>query len=169
VKSLAAADAGVGSVTVFLAGSQSPGTGPRLVLDATRKLLVNHIAPLSDVQPAYAPKGKHLLAAVIVGADVGVQDLAALGERARLDVATMLGHAPGSWHVLESVHVPFSQFAQPPGIFRKLPGNVTPARGLFLATEATVDSSYNGAMVSGETAASIVKRELAFIGEAFGD
>ncbi len=169
VQSLAAADAAVGSITVFLAGTQAPGTGPRLVLDATRKLLVNHIAPLSDVQPAYAPKGKHLLAAVIVRKDVEGQDLEHLGERARLDVAAMLGHAPGSWRVLESVHVPFSQFAQPPGIFRKLPGNVTPTGGLILATEATVDSSYNGAMVSGETAASIVKRELAFREEAFRD
>ena len=58
--------------------------------------------------------------------------------------------------------VSFSQFAQPPGIYRRLPGNVTPTRGLFLASEATVDSSCNGAMLSGETAAAIVQRELAF-------
>jgi hypothetical protein len=44
-------------------------------------------------------------------------------------------------------------------------------RGLVVASEATVDSSYNGAMLSGETAASIVRRELAFaaVGTGHGD
>ena len=74
----------------------------------------------------------------------------------------MLGHAPEDWRVLETVVVPYSQFAQPPGIYRRLPGNVTPIRGLYLASEATVDSSYNGAMTSGETVAGIVRRDLAF-------
>jgi phytoene dehydrogenase-like protein len=66
------------------------------------------------------------------------------------------------WRVLDVVHLPFSQFAQPPGIYRRLPGNVTPIGGLYLASEATVDSSYNGAMTSGEIAAGLVRRELAF-------
>ena len=55
----------VGCTTVFLAGARRPPTGPRLVLDGTRALLVNHVAPLSEVQPSYAPPGRHLLAAVI--------------------------------------------------------------------------------------------------------
>lgn len=152
---------GVPCVTVFLAGSREPGTGPRLVLDATRQLLVNHLAPLSAVQPAYAPAGQHLLAAVIVGDAAREGDLDALSRRARDDAAIMLDHEAADWRVLESVRVPFSQYAQPPGIYRRLPGNVTPTRGLYLASEATIDSSYNGAMWSGETAAGIVRRELA--------
>jgi phytoene dehydrogenase-like protein len=140
---------GIPSVTVFLAGSRSPDTGPRLVLDATRRHLVNHLAPLSAVQPAYAPPGQHLLAAVIVG-----------------EAAKMLGHRTDDWRVLDVIRVPFSQFSQPPGSYRRLPGNVTPIRGLYLASEATVDSSYNGAVRSGEVAAGIVRRELAVASRA---
>lgn len=162
VEALAVAGDGVPSVTVYLAGARRPDTGPRLVLDATRTMLVNHIAPLSEVQPSYAPEGQHLIAAVIVGEAADRGDLDDLAEHARLDAAMMLGHAPGSWRVLEIARVPFSQFAQPPGIYRRLPGNVTPTRGLVLAGEATVDSSYNGAMLSAESAAAIVRRELAF-------
>jgi hypothetical protein len=78
----------------------------------------------------------------------------------------MLGHSVEDWRVLEVVQAPFSQFMQPPGIYRRLPGNVTPTKGLYLASEATVDSSYNGAVWSGETPAGIVRRELAdFSGE----
>ena len=150
----------VGGVTIYLAGSRRPPTGPRMVLDGTRSLLVNEIAPLSEVQPAYAPPGRHLLAAQVIGHEE--MDTHELSERARLDVATMLQDAPGSWQVIDVIRTPRAQFAQPPGIYRRLPANVTAVAGLTLAGEATVDSSYNGAVLSGETAAAIVHRELAF-------
>jgi phytoene dehydrogenase-like protein len=150
----------VGGVTVYLASSRRPPTGKRMVLDGTRSLLVNEIAPVSEVQPAYAPPGRHLLAAEILGnTDMDPHELS---ERARLDVATMLQDAPGSWEVIDVIRTPHAQFAQPAGIYRRLPANVTAVAGLTLASEATVDSSYNGAVLSGETAAAIVHRELAF-------
>lgn len=162
VSSLANAVDGLPSVTVYLGGAREPGIGSRLVLDATRRLLVNEVAPLSAVQPSYAPRGRHLIAAVIVGDPARDGDMEELGQRAREDAATMLGHAPDDWRILRIDHVPFSRFAQPPGVYRRLPGNMTPTNGLYLASEATIDSSYNGAMLSGETAAGIVRRELAF-------
>jgi phytoene dehydrogenase-like protein len=152
---------GVGSLTVFLAGRRDPGVGARLVLDGTGRMTLNHLAPLSTVQPAYAPSGSHLLAAVIVGKHLDEGDDATLAARARDDVATLLGHAPGDWDVVQTVHVPFSQFAQPPGIYARLPGNQTATDGLFLASEATVDSSYNGAIASGEAAARLVQQAVA--------
>lgn len=159
---LANAGKGLPSLTVYLGGERDPGTGPRIVLDATRRLLVNEIAPLSAAQPSYAPPGRHLIAATIVGEAADADDLDAVAVQARDDAATMLGHDASDWTILRVDRVPFSQFAQPPGIYRRLPGNVTPTRGLFLASEATVDSSYNGAMLSGEAAAAIAQRELAF-------
>jgi phytoene dehydrogenase-like protein len=159
---LANASQGLPSLTVYLGGERDPGTGPRIVLDVTRRLLVNELAPLSAAQPSYAPPGRHLIAAAIVGEAADASDLEAVALQARDDAATMLGHAPDDWTILRVDRVPFSQFAQPPGIYRRLPGNVTPTRGLFLASEATVDSSCNGAMLSGEAAVAIVQRELAF-------
>jgi len=152
---------GVGSLTVFLAGRRDPRIGPRLVLDGTGRLTLNHLAPLSTVQPAYAPPGSHLLAAVIVGTRLAAGDDAALAVRARDDVAVLLGHAPGDWEIVRAVRVPFSQFAQPPGIYARLPGNQTAIGGLYLAGEATVDSSYNGAIASGEAAARFVQNAVA--------
>jgi phytoene dehydrogenase-like protein len=152
---------GVGSLTVFLAGRRDPGIGPRLVLDGTGRLTLNHLAPLSTVQPAYAPPGSHLLAAVIVGKRLDEGDDATLALRARDDVAMLLGHAPGDWDIVRTVRVPFAQFAQPPGIYERLPGNQTAIGGLYLASEATVDSSYNGAIASGEAAARLVQQAAA--------
>jgi hypothetical protein len=42
-----------------------------------------------------------------------------------------------------------------------LPGNQTATGGLYLASEATVDSSYNGAIASGEAAARLVQQAVA--------
>lgn len=154
---------GLGSLTVYLAGERDPRIGPRLVLDGTGRGTVNHLAPLSAAQPGYAPPGRHLLAAVVVGEHLAADD-GDLAERARRDAAAMLGHDAGEWRVLRVDRIAFSQFAQPPGVYAALPRNGTGETGLYLATEATVDSSYNGAITSGEGAARAVLRDLSLRG-----
>lgn len=160
IDQLPSAGEGVGSVTIFLEGERDPGVGPRLILDGTGRCVVNHVAPLSAVQPSYAPSGRHLIAAVVVGEAQALPD-DMLVERAHRDVATMLGHQMSDWNVLAIRRIPFSQFAQPPGIYATLPQAETTRAGLFLASEATVDSSYNGAILGGEAAAREVLRFLA--------
>ena len=143
----------VGSVTVYLAGNTSSGnaTGKWLVLDGTGRRHVNHIAPLSAVQPTYAPSGKQLVAAVLLGETVLAAADDTLVEVAVRDVTAMLGDA--GWQVVGIERVPFSLYAQPPGIHRRLPDATTGVEGLYLASDATVDASVNGAMLSGEAAA----------------
>jgi phytoene dehydrogenase-like protein len=154
----------VGCVTVYLATEHDPGTGPMLVLDGTGRQPVNHIAPLSAVQPSYAPAGQHLLAAVLLGDEALARDDDANGALAAEAVATMLGFArPG---VVEVVRVPFSLYRQPPGIHRVLPDAVTGVRGLFLASDATIDASVNGAIMSGEDAAHAVRLAIGDTGTA---
>ena len=160
IAALPGSDQGIGSTTVYLTGERHPGIGPRLLLDGTGQLHVNHLAPLSVVAPTYAPPGRHLLAAVLLG-EAQASDDEHLGWQARNDAATMLGQHPAAWSPLAVVRVPFSQYAQPPGIYDRLPTNRTETPGLFLASEATVDSSYNGAMLSGEAAAAAVRDALA--------
>lgn len=150
----------VGCTTVYLtpaaSDGQPPPLGKRLTLDGTGTLSVNHLAPVSNVAPAYAPPGRHLLAAVLIGDHAKDPDDDALARRARDDAARMMGQPADAWRVLSTVRVPFSQYAQPPGIYGRLPAVTTSTPGLYLASEATVDSSYNGAITSGERAARAV-------------
>lgn len=154
----------VGCTTVYLTRGNGndarPPLGKRLTLDGTGTLAVNHLAPLSNVAPAYAPSGQHLLAAVLIGENATDPDDEAIARRARDDAARMMGHAAEDWRPLATIRVPFSQYAQPPGIYDTLPDVTTSTPGLFLASEATVDSSYNGAITSGERAADAVIRHL---------
>ena len=150
---------GVGNVTVYLAGERDPGIGRRLALDGTGTLPINQLAHLSAVAPSYAPPGRHLLSAAMLGGEpLAEPDDDVLGRQARDAAATMLCHDPAWWTPLAVVRVPFAQFAQPPGIHARLPDPATSTPGLFLATEATVDSSLNGAILGGETAAAAVLR-----------
>ncbi|MGB3329472.1 MAG: FAD-dependent oxidoreductase, partial [Thermomicrobiales bacterium] len=145
---------GVGSTTVFLAApaaEEVTALGATLVLDGTGSLAVNHIAPLSNVQPTYAPAGQALLAAVLLGDRWLHAADETTAEATLADAAHMTG-IPGL-RVVGIRRVPFSLTVQPPGIHRILPDAITGRPGLFLAGEATVDSSTNGAILSGEAAA----------------
>ncbi len=147
-------DAGLGCITVYLAGERDPGLGRRLLLDGTGHLTVNNLADLSAVQPGYAPSGQRLLAAMLVGPEAMAMSDAAATDAAHEDAAIMLGHSAHHWRPIGLVRVPFAQFAQPPGIYDRLPPTVTSTPGLIYAGESTVDSSVNGAILAGEAAAS---------------
>lgn len=155
VSALPGVERGLGSVTVYLVGERNPGTGPRLVLDGSGTRTINELAPISLAAPSYAPPGRFLLAAVVVGDAMRFAD-DELAERARTDTAKMLGHDRSDWTALSTVRVPFSQFAQPPGVHATLPQASTDVPGVFIGGEALVDSSYNGALIGGELAARAV-------------
>ena len=156
----------VGCVTVYLASDEDAGVGTYLTLDGTGKQPVNHIAPLSTVQPDYAPSGQHLVAAVLVGEEWLGQDADSVGETARQSVATMLGQDAASWRVIDVVQVDYCFYQQSPGIHRRLPDATTGVQGLYLASDATVDASVNGAIMSGEDAAHAVRMAHGDVGRA---
>jgi hypothetical protein len=61
---------------------------------------------------------------------------------------------------LAVVRVPFAQFAQPPGFYQTLPANETGIARLIVAGEATLSSSIQGAMLSGQRAAEAALRAI---------
>ena len=121
---------------------------------------MNHIAPLSNVAPSYAPQGKHLIAAVLLDSpDLRGRNPDSIVQLARADAARMLGQNIEDWEAVSTVTVPFSQFRQPPGFVAHLPRNRTETLGLYLAGEYTVDASINGALTSGLNAAEAILRD----------
>lgn len=151
---------GIGCTTVYLAGSRDPGIGKTLLLNGSGFGGVNHIAPLSNVAPSYAPQGKHLIAAVLLDTpDLRGRNPESVVQLARAESARMLGQNIEDWEAVSTVTVPFSQFWQPPGYVAHLPRNRTATLGLYLAGEYTVDASINGALASGLNAAEAILRD----------
>ena len=138
--------------------------GPRL--DAADRLLLNagdgdgpnHVVQLSSVAPEYAPDDRNVLSATFLGTS----------EDAEEDLAARTASALGAWYPerrlgLEVVHtdrIEFAQFAQPPGVYDRLPGVRAPDGPVYLAGEYTEASSLNAAMESGRTAARAVASDL---------
>jgi phytoene dehydrogenase-like protein len=151
------------SVTcVYFGLTESLYSGPKLLLNANPNAFVNNAVQLSNVSPALAPQGQHLLSATVLGLpELSDADLAA---RCREDMAPWFpGKDLTRARHLATYRIRFAQFRQPPGSFATLPVNTTTTEGLFLAGEYTQSSSISGAMESGAQAAKAV---LAFLAQS---
>jgi len=146
--------------TVYFAGERAVFAGRKIALNPAQDAFVNHASLLTNVAPEYAPPGKHLLAASILGVPAMGND--ELAKRALRDLHRMFdGDRPAQaalaqYQPLRVYRIPYGQFSQPPGIHPTLPDNRTGRPGLYLASEITEASSLNAAMVSGEKCAQAI-------------
>ncbi|MFB6086123.1 MAG: NAD(P)/FAD-dependent oxidoreductase [Halodesulfurarchaeum sp.] len=111
----------------------------------------NIVASLSAVAPSFTPDGRALLAASTPGEpDLDPETQA---ERTRKTIASWYPAASfDGLRLLETVDVPFAQYAQPPGTHDSLPSVTAPQGSVYLAGDITTDSSINGALLSGRRA-----------------
>ena len=142
----------VGSTTLYFAGDEPLWRGKKIRLNANPDAFVNDCAMISSVAPEYAPPGKHLLSASVLGTR-GESD----GELARRALDDLRRLVPPdrleTYRFLRSYRVTYAQFDQPPGFRSVLPKTIHPEQGLWLAGEYFDTSSINGAIGSGETTA----------------
>ncbi|CAN5180042.1 NAD(P)/FAD-dependent oxidoreductase [soil metagenome] len=128
------------------------GSGKKILLNAEDGAFVNNAVEMSNISEKYAPPDRHLLYAVaLTGMDLSD------GELYRRGIEDLSRWYPSAdFRPLDLRRIPYGQFAQPPGIHRRLPDNRTQTPGLVLAGEYTEDASINGSMLSGEKAAGAV-------------
>lgn len=165
---ISAPEGALHTAAVYFAGSQPLTHSRKLILNAAPEAFVNNAQVLSNVAPSYAPVGRHLLSATVIG-ERNLSD-SQMVINAMRDLRRMFEGNPRALQALDT-HYPlrvyrirYAQFPQPPGVYRTLPGNKTDHPNLFVAGEWTESSSINGAMTSGERCAGLVGqhvRELA--------
>jgi phytoene dehydrogenase-like protein len=139
-------------------------TSRKIVLNAASNPLVNNAQMISNVAPSYAPPGRHLLSAAVLGVpEMSDTELIVAVVR---DLRQMFAgnnqalRALSTYYPLRVYRIPYAQFPQPPGIYRTLPSHGTMLQSLYIAAEYTDASSINGAMTSGERCAATVGQEL---------
>ena len=154
----------MGSVCLYFAGDEQLYPQRKILLNTENNAFVNEAVLLTNIAPTYAPPHKHLLSVTVLDAPQG--DDAQLAARCLDEMASWFPDRNlKRWRLLKTYRIPFSQFAQPPGIYEQLPDNATPIEGLYLAGEYTKSSSIQGAMHSGEYAArKIVKTTMEVLG-----
>jgi phytoene dehydrogenase-like protein len=151
------------ATAVYLAGTRPVYAGRKIVLNAAPSALVNNAQQLTNVVPEYAPPGRHLLSAVVLGLPL-MNDrelvIAVMRDLRRMfagDVAAL--RALDTYYPLRVYRIRYAQFPQPPGIYATLPPNRTGQPGLYAAAEWTEGSSINGAMTSGEHCAAAIAED----------
>ena len=150
--------AGLGTVTLYWAGDAPLTPHRKIWLNTDPRGIINNAVQLSNIAPTYAPAGRHLLSATVLGVpDISDAELYAQAED---ELVRMFGVAAQHYQRLRMYRIPFAQFVQPPGIHPQLPANRTTVDGLYVAGEFTEASSINAAMISGEKAARVVVRDL---------
>jgi len=154
-----------GTVNLYWQGSQAVYRGNKIVLNANPRPFVNNAVQISNIAPEFAPPGRHLLSATVLGVPDG--DDATLYALALTDLLGMFAGngaaqaALSAYQPLALYRIPYGQFAQPPGIHPTLPPNDPGLPGILFAGEFTAASSQNAAMISGEKAAALILGEPA--------
>lgn len=123
-----------------------------IILDTSPNRVINNIALVSNVAPEYAPHGKHLLCATILGCPEADDDRLFNQTREAL-IKLFPESADYGWEALKIYRVSNAQFAQNPGVWDVLATIQSPLPGLELAGEYRVSSSIHGALQSGTDAA----------------
>ncbi|MEO1131603.1 MAG: NAD(P)/FAD-dependent oxidoreductase [Cyanobacteria bacterium J06639_1] len=116
--------------------------------------VINNCVQLSNISPALAPAGQHLLSVTVLGLLEMSEE--ALRDRCLKELQAWFPNFDCSTlNYLKQYRIHLAQFDQPPGIRDRLPAARTSISGLILAGDYTRQSSIDGAMASGEEAAAI--------------
>jgi phytoene dehydrogenase-like protein len=134
----------------------SPLRRPSLILDGGGAGPALNVVVMSEVQPAYAPPGRALIAAAVPGAQALSDDLT---ERVRQQLAGWLDADTSDLTPLRTDVIPHGQPDQRPPLHPRR--RVSLGAGLFVCGDHRDTASLQGAMFSGERTASAVLRHLA--------
>ena len=142
--------------TFYFGADRAPIDEPTLVLDGDRREIVANSIVLSNAAPEYAPAGKSLIAASVVGmsAPSGASEAVV-----RVELARMYGVPTDDWQLIGVVPVPRALPAAPvPQSTLRKP--VDMGDGLFVAGDHRDSPSLQGALAGGWRTAGAVLASL---------
>jgi phytoene dehydrogenase-like protein len=145
-------------VTAFsFEAPEPPVRGPWLLLDGDGRGPVNNAAVMSEVAPEYAPAGKALVSASVLGAH---DDVAALELAVRAQLRTWFGGAVEGWRLLRADVVHDALPAEPPSALEPAQRPVRTPTGITVCGDHRDNASIDGALTSGRRAAESVLSHL---------
>ncbi len=139
-----------GVTCVYYSAAASPIPGPWLVVNGEGGPINNLCVP-SEAAPRYAPPGRSLVSATILGA--AEPDLEAVDHQ----LSSWFGSSVKGWQHLRTYRIPRALPAYPVGSFTGQP--VRLAAGLYACGDHREHPSLNGALASGRRAAAAVLAE----------
>jgi phytoene dehydrogenase-like protein len=147
------------SVTCFYYSADVPPVPlPMLVLNGDGAGPVNNFCVISQVAPAYAPAGKHLVSVSVLGTHA-LTDVQ-LGGFIIAQMKNWFGKVASSWQLLRSYRITHAQPQQLPGALEPPQRPIRIRPGIYVCGDHRDNASINGALVSGTRAAEAVFSDL---------
>jgi phytoene dehydrogenase-like protein len=148
---------GRSTVCLYYAAPESPLDNPILVLDGDNAGPINNVVVPSDVAPGYAPDGRALVGAVVVGDPPGPDD--DLERAVREQLIDWFGLEAGGWDHLRTMRIPYALPNQSPPFLQTPERDVRRRPGLYVCGDHRRTGSLNGAIAAGRAAARAVLQD----------
>jgi phytoene dehydrogenase-like protein len=145
-----------GLTTFYFGADHAPLDEPTLLLDGDRREIIANTVVMSNAAPSYAPAGKSLIAASVVGVSA---PSGASEQVIRVELARLYGVPTDDWDLLSVVSLPHALPAAPApqGDLRK---PISLGDGLFVAGDHRDSPSIQGALAGGWRTAGAVLTAL---------
>ena len=145
------------TVTSYFAAGQAPTRQPLLILDGEGSGPANHVAVMSNVAPAYAPAGEHLIS--VSGVDEAARDPDSFRDAVPAQLRRWFGDSVDAWRHLRTYRIPHALPRHPAGSLAHRGDPAQRSDGLIVAGDYSEFGAIQGALASGRRAADeILKR-----------
>ncbi len=143
---------------VYLTADQSPLSKPLIALNAREERFVNNFCVMNQIAPDYAPAGKYLLSATILGQADGSDE--ELSERVKQEMAFWFGEQTSRWQFLKTYRIEYALPNQDT-VAHSLDAQQARLRdGLYAAGDYQLNGSINAAIRAGYQVADIMAGDL---------
>ncbi len=146
------------TTNLYFAADKAPFKDAIIALNAKPNALVNNLCVLSEVSSAYAPAGKALISASVVGlANEADENLV---QRVKAELKTFFGTSVEQWQFLKSYRI---EYALPctKSVRNALPKDaICLDETLYVCGDHLLNGSLNAAMKSGRLVAELVAKDF---------
>ena len=142
---------------IYFAADEAPIDRPFIVLngDGASRGPVNNLCVPSLVSKAYAPNGRHLISASILGSHRATDNVA-LETAVTAQLTSWFGPQVAKWDHLRTYHVPHALPKQDPPALSQIERSVRIRPDVYVCGDHRDQSSIQGALTSGRRAAEAV-------------
>ncbi len=146
------------TICLYFTSNVTPQSRPILMLNNAPQRLVNHIAVMSEVSTAYAPKGKSLISVSMVGLPEGSDE--ELINQAKKELYCLFGRSVQYWDFLKIYRIRYALPDQKTVTNEVTEKDVRINKNLYICGDHLLNGSTNASLLVGRKTAEFIAASL---------
>lgn len=144
----------LGTTNIYFWADKAPSGSDWLMLCADPNSFVNTVAVVSQINPSYAPRGKHLISVSTTG--VVEENTQAAVKRVKQEMKPYFGEEVQYWHHLKTYKIRYALPNQQHVQHQIVANSLRVKEDIFMCGDYLLNGSINGAMRSGALVAEAI-------------